>query len=114
MPKVLVTLSDDALAILDEHAGPRARSALIERLVLAIKKKAPQSESVDAPRVIATVRWPSPERARKTADTMDERKPLGSMRRVMGKDPKSAAPIMLRRETLVRYDGDEPVWETVK
>lgn len=39
---------------------------------------------------------------------------IGSMRRVMGKDPKSAAPMMLRKERLVRYDEDEAVWEAIK
>ena len=36
MPKVLVTLSDEALERLDEVAGPRGRSALLEKLAMGM------------------------------------------------------------------------------
>lgn len=126
--KVLVTLDTSTLVALDKLAGGRKRSEWIEQLVRqslermsepdaeAVVKRAPDGEP-GAAATNATQAW-----LKEKVDAISAvplppsgfsqaRKPVGSIRRIMARDPKSNAPVMVRKETLVRYDGEQEVWE---
>ena len=90
-----LSAADDAIAELGYH-GPRRRPKP-PKIAGVIKG----SEMVDAPAPYGRI-----------SAGLSIRLPIGSIRREMGKDPKSNAPVLKRKWTLVRYDDDgKEVWE---
>lgn len=119
MPKVLVTLSQEALDILDGRSGVRGRSALLDRLV----RESVPAEGVDevplrgggatvpideAPATRADPRIKIPTDYAAVAGP-EIRRPVGTVTRTMEKDGRSGAPLAVFRR-LARYDGDSAIW----
>jgi hypothetical protein len=115
MPKVLVTLSQEALDILDRETGKRGRSSYLDGLVLdtlgkrkaKVETRAPDPLDALEPPVSHVTEFSGPEPA-------EGRLAVGTVKLIRRPDPKSAAPMVVGKRRLVRYEGDQAIWEDVK
>lgn len=102
-----------AVEAMMDHIDTPAKGVVLSRSPNMLDRREHKIEMVTVPS--AARKPPEVPGVFKASEMPDAPKPaIGSTRRVMGKDPKSAAPMMLRKERLIRYDEDEAVWEAIK